>query len=141
MCCSYIYCCCSSLQPSLLPLLLLLSRLYPSHLDEANSPTGLAPFIPLLIRCSATPPLPPITHHQQLLMLCGQDLSLVVSDPTRHVCHVCILACLPVVSTLLLSRGNKLSFVILNEFMSTAHTVYKQANYKGGKLLTFAAIV
>ncbi len=40
----------SSLQPSLLPLLLLLSRLYPSPLDDANSPTSLTPFIPLLIR-------------------------------------------------------------------------------------------
>lgn len=38
------------LQSSLFPVLLLLSRLYPSPLDEANSPTSLKPFPPLLIR-------------------------------------------------------------------------------------------
>lgn len=43
-------CCFSSLQPSLFPVLLLLSRLYPSPLDEANSPISMKPFLPLLIR-------------------------------------------------------------------------------------------
>ena len=40
----------SSLQPSLFPILLLLSRLYPSPLDETNSPISMKPFLPLLIR-------------------------------------------------------------------------------------------
>ena len=41
---------CSSLQPTLFPVLLLLSRLYPSPLDETNSPTSLQSFLPLILR-------------------------------------------------------------------------------------------
>ncbi|XP_015229151.1 PREDICTED: thyroid adenoma-associated protein isoform X1 [Cyprinodon variegatus] len=40
------------LHPSLFLLLLVLSRLYPSPMDGTFSPLGLAPFIPLIIRCS-----------------------------------------------------------------------------------------
>lgn len=38
------------LQPSLFPMLLILSRLYPSPLDDADSPMSLKPFVPLLVR-------------------------------------------------------------------------------------------
>nr|XP_046258832.1 thyroid adenoma-associated protein isoform X2 [Scatophagus argus] len=39
------------LHPSLFLLLLVLSRLYPSPMDGSSSPLGLAPFMPLIIRC------------------------------------------------------------------------------------------
>ncbi|XP_043991776.1 thyroid adenoma-associated protein isoform X2 [Gambusia affinis] len=41
-----------TLHPSLFLLLLVLSRLYPSPMDGSSSPLGLAPFRPLIIRCS-----------------------------------------------------------------------------------------
>ncbi|MED6266285.1 hypothetical protein CHARACLAT_000521, partial [Characodon lateralis] len=40
------------LHPSLFLLLLVLSRLYPSPMDGSSSPLGLAPFMPLIMRCS-----------------------------------------------------------------------------------------
>ncbi|XP_051504268.1 thyroid adenoma-associated protein homolog isoform X2 [Myxocyprinus asiaticus] len=40
------------LHPSLFLLLLVLGRLYPSPMDGSSSPLGLAPFMPLIIRCS-----------------------------------------------------------------------------------------
>ncbi|XP_043112091.1 thyroid adenoma-associated protein isoform X3 [Puntigrus tetrazona] len=39
------------LHPSLFLLLLVLGRLYPSPMDGSSSPLGLAPFMPLIIRC------------------------------------------------------------------------------------------
>ena len=39
-----------SLQPSLFPVLLILSRLYPTALDEPSSPTSLQSFLTLLLR-------------------------------------------------------------------------------------------
>jgi hypothetical protein len=42
-----------SLQPSLFPVLLILSRLYPTALDEPASPTSLQSFLTLLLRCTA----------------------------------------------------------------------------------------
>ena len=50
--------CMDSLQPSLFPVLLLLSRLYPTALDEALSPTSLQPFLPLLLQYAH----PPLSH-------------------------------------------------------------------------------
>ncbi|XP_008428609.1 thyroid adenoma-associated protein [Poecilia reticulata] len=41
-----------TLHPSLFLLLLVLSRLYPSPMDGSSSPLGLAPFRPLIMRCS-----------------------------------------------------------------------------------------
>ena len=38
------------LQLSLFPVLLILSRLYPTALDESNSVTSLEPFLPLLLK-------------------------------------------------------------------------------------------
>ncbi|XP_017296045.1 thyroid adenoma-associated protein isoform X2 [Kryptolebias marmoratus] len=42
------------LHPSLFLLLLVLSRLYPSPMDGSSSPLGLAPFVPLIIRCGSS---------------------------------------------------------------------------------------
>ena len=42
--------CSLRLQPSLFPVLLILSRIYPSPLGEMDPPLSLRPFVPLLLR-------------------------------------------------------------------------------------------